>query len=322
MVPHRVAALFAAGTAALHLLCSGPDVAGPSTEEPNPQIVAVVVDSDKQPVAGIPVTAFRSATFTDSLEAPSGATEVATSLTGTDGSCSFDSLETGTYSLQASDAVNNRSAFLSPIQITGDTETDAFSDTLTLDQSGGIRGTISRGGIGGYVPSQNTNLKDAAIMVIVQEINLSFITPQDGSYSFPEVPEGTYTIMYYATDGFYSAKQTVTVEAGRITDADTLILIPVPRLLPPKEFFADYDTTAAVVSLSWQQLDYDSLRWYEVERIDMNGDHDSVFTTENTLLRDTIADIPSGTILNYVVRSVDMAFNRSSNAGPVEIVVE
>ncbi|MBN1308373.1 MAG: hypothetical protein JXA18_10680 [Chitinispirillaceae bacterium] len=322
MVPHKLAPLFTAGAAALHLFCSRAPVSGPSTEEGNPQIVAVVVDSDRQPVSGIPVTAFRSSALTDSLAVPSGATEVATRFTGDNGRCTFDSLETGTYSLQASDAANSRSAFRSSIRITGDTETDRYSDTLTLDRSGGIRGIVSRGGVGGYVPSQNTNLKDAAIMVIVQEINLSFITPQDGSYSFPELPEGTYTIMYYATDGFFSAKQTVTVEAGSITDADTLILTPVPRLLPPKDFTAVYDTTEAVVTLSWQPLEYDSLRWYEVERIDMGGQHGSIFTTEGTLLTDTISAIPSGTVLNYVIRSVDKAFNKSSNAGPVEIVVE
>jgi hypothetical protein len=32
--------------------------------------------------------------------------------------------------------------------------------------------------------------------------------------------------------------------------------------------------------------------------------------------------MPKGSIIDYVVRSVDRAFNRSPNAGPVEIVVK
>lgn len=319
---NKVLLLLVVGMAVLLLSCTDAPVGGSSTEEGNPQIVAFVIDKDNLPVSGIPVTAFRTIAYNDSITAPSAATEIATKLTGMDGRCTFDSLTEGTYSLQASDKVNKRSALLSPITIGSDAGDEERADTLILDQSGGINGVVSRGGVGGFVSSQNVNLQDAAIMVIVQEISLSFITSQDGSYSFPQLPEGTYTVIYYATDGFFSAKQSITVHAGEVTAADTVILNAVPRLLPPDNFFAIYDTAESTVYLSWDQLDYDSLRWYEVVRIDTKTSFDSTFITTETHYTDLLTSLPSGTVLHYVIHSVDKAFNESSNAGPVEITVK
>lgn len=320
------AIMITGGTLSLLLLCTPGPVSGPSTEEGNPQVVAVVIDSLNKPVPGATVTAYRMPQVTDTLQPPSSATAIAERTTDASGTCTFNILPRGSYALEATDPSSSFGA-LSPDVTIADSGT-VFTDTLVLAQPGGVTGVVSRGGVPGVVASQNTNLIDAAIMVIVQEICLSFITPQTGEYSFPALPPGTYTVMYYATDGFFSAKMSVIVSAGNLTTVDTVILTPVPRLLPPRVFNLQYDEetggndTIKTVLLTWEPIMFDSLRWYEVERIDLEGSFDTTFTTTDTVVVDTVNDIPSGTTLNYVVRSVDRAFNKSANAGPLEVIVE
>ena len=157
-------------------------------------------------------------------------------------------------------------------------------------------------------------------MVIAQEIALSFITPSDGSYLFAGMPADTYTVIYYATDGFISARRSVIIHPGDTVIVDTVFLKP-SKLLPPKGFTASYDTLAGLVHLSWQKVDYDSLRWYEVLRFDLAGPYDDTIRTIDTFVVDSINSIPPGTALTYVIRSVDRALNTSDNAGPVEIKV-
>ena len=316
----------AAGMGLMQLLCNIAPVAGPSTEEGNPQVVAVVVDSLKNPVPGISVSAFRLPSGNDSLQVPTVATTAATGVTDNSGRCEFDSLAPGTYSFEASNQTASLRALGSSISFSAD-EKKSFTDTLMLSRPGSFKGVVSRGGVPGVVASQNTNLVDGAIMVIIQEIGLSAITPPSGAYSFPSLPPGAYTVIYYATDGFFSAKRTVIIDAGEALTGDTVILKPVPRLLPPKGCTVSYGKTdtssdTGPVRIEWQPVDFDSLRWYEVERFDLAGPFDTVLITTDTFVIDDVAAIPAGTILNYVVRSVDRAFNKSANAGPYEVVVK
>jgi hypothetical protein len=195
-----------------------------------------------------------------------------------------------------------------------------FSDTLILAATGSLQGTVTRNKVLGN--ASNQNLKDGFIQVKIGEIDRSSITGPDGAYSFSNLPAGVYTIYYYATDGFFSAKrENIAVPSGVNTVVDTVILTPVPRLVPPKGLRAVYDTSASSVSLSWQRVLFDSLRWYELERIDLAGPRDTIIICADTLYRDTLTGFSKGTVLDYVIRSVDKAFNRSANAGPVEITV-
>ncbi len=111
------------------------------------------------------------------------------------------------------------------------------------------------------------------------------------------------------------------VNPGKDTLLDTVLLKPVPRLIPPSGFHAGYDSGAGIVRLYWQKVNYADLRWYEVERIDLSGSRDSIFTTIDTTAVDSLTSFVAGDTLDYVVRSVDSAFNRSQNAGPLEIIV-
>lgn len=305
----------AAGIVALHLLCTHAPVSGPSTEEGNPQITAVVVDSLRKPVPGVWVITHRIAQLADTLQIPSGATKIDSGLTDVSGQCSFDSLSPGTYSIEAKDLSSNRRAIRTRITIDDSAADPGLTDTLVLGRPAAFRGVVSRGGM-----QSNQNLQNAAIMVIVHEIALSFITPSDGSYSFAEMPAGTYTVIYYATDGFISARRTVIINPGDTVTVDTVFLKP-SKLLPPKGFSGTYDTLAGLVHLSWQKVDYDSLRWYEVLRFDLTGPYDDTLCTVDTFVVDSVSSIPAGTALTYVIRSVDRALNPSDNAGPVEIEV-
>jgi hypothetical protein len=313
-------------TVLLNVVCSHDaidPIAGPSTQEGNPQIVAVVIDSLKQPVAGVTVSTYRVADNTDTSQPPVAAALVAQGITDSSGRCAFDSLTAGIYSIEANDWTTSQRALKAGITITGDSAKER-TDTLQLDRPGTIRGVVSRGGVLGGLTNQNANIKDGAIMVIVQEIEVpSKITPQNGTYSFTSLPPGQYTIFYYATNGFYSAKQSVTVAAGDTVFADTVILKPLPSLtpLPPKGFTADYDTAAALIRCSWQKVVFNDLRWYEVQRYDFNGPYDALSAVTDTFFVDSVATIPSGTKLTYVVRAVSSALNPSENAGPIEITI-
>jgi len=295
--------------------------AGPSTEEGNPQIIATVVDSGNRPVAGAQVIAYLMPVNSDTTAQPGSALNAASTQTDADGSCLFEGLPPGRYSVVATDNAGYHSAIRSDIMITVMVpDAPEFSDTLILAATGSLEGTVTRNKVLGN--ASNQNLKDGFIQVKIGEIDRSSITGPNGAYSFSNLPAGVYTIYYYATDGFFSAKrENIVVPSGVNTFVDTVILTPVPRLVPPKGLRSVYDTSASSVSLSWQRVLFDSLRWYELERIDLAGPRDTVIICADTLYIDTLTGFPKGTVLDYVIRSVDKAFNRSANAGPVEITV-
>lgn len=313
--------LFISAAFLVLLTCSTSRLSGPSTEEGNPQIVAFVVDTARKPVSGATVIAYRIPENIDSTLQPLSAVDVAQKRTDTQGECSFYNFAPGRYSLAVSDSANNRSALKKNIALTEiKPPHPEFTDTIFIATPGVARGVVSRGGILGIF--QNQNLNNGSILVKIGEIDRFTITGPDGSYIFSNLPRGSYTIYYYASDGFYSAKrENITVQPGDTNVIDTVVLRPVPRLLPPKAFRADYDTAASIVRLSWQKVQFDSLRWYEVERIRLTPYKDTVMICQDTVRIDTLNGLPSGTDLNYVVRSVDKAFNRSANAGPVKIQV-
>jgi hypothetical protein len=302
--------------------CTDTKLSGPSTEQPNPQIVAVVVDTLQHPVQNAIVTVFLAASNDDSTLQPSEAQKVAMTRTDALGKCTFDSLSPGMYSLKAADNDSSRSILKTGIFISNiHPPQPEFSDTLVLSSPGSIQGIVTRGGVPGIVANQT--LHDAFIQVKIGEINRFTVTGPDGKYSFPGLPTGIYSIFYYASDGFYSAKrENIMVKPGKNTILDTVLLKPVPRLIPPSGFHADYDSGAGIVRLNWRKVNYADLRWYEVKRFDLGGHRDSVFTTVDTTMVDSLKSFAAGDTLDYVVRSVDNAFNPTPYVGPAEVIVK
>jgi len=305
------------------VMCTENRLAGPSTEQGNPQIVAVVVDDRHRPLATAVVYVYKVPVYLDSVDQPPAAAMlIATSPTDSGGKCSFEKLAPGMYSIKAIDADSTHSILKTHIPISllkpGQPE---YQDTFVLAAPGIIHGIVSRGGVAGN--NQNQTMKDAFIQIKIGEIDRSTVTGPSGAYSFSNLPAGTYTVYYYATDGFYSAKQdNIVLGPGQDRGIDSVILKPVPRLLPPKGFDGAYDTSAGIVRFHWQKVQYDALWYYVVQRKCLSDNSfDTAFSTSDTMLTDTVGSIPAGTILYYVVRSMDKAFNPSVNAGPIEITV-
>jgi hypothetical protein len=313
---------FAGVASFLFSACINSRLSGPSTEETKAQIVAVVVDTLKHPVQNAIVTVFLAASNVDSTLQPLGAQKVAMTRTDALGKCAFDSLSPGIYSLKASDSDSSRSVLIADISISViHPPRPEFSDTLVLAAPGLIQGVVTRGGVPGNIANQN--LHDAFIQVKIGEIDRFTVTGPDGKYSFPGLPTGIYSIYYYASDGFYTAKrENIKVNPGKDTMIDTVLLKPVLRLIPPSGFHADYDSAAGIVRLYWQKVIYADLRWYEVKRIDLGGAPDSVFRTVDTTMVDSLKSFAAGDTLDYVVRSVDNATNPSPYVGPAEIIVK
>jgi len=308
-----IAALFAA-------TCTKDQLAGPSSEGGNPQIIAVVVDNTKHPVTAASIYVYQKAATFDSISQPDSAGLVRQLRTDASGKCSIDQLIPGMYSLMAIDSTKINSTIKTNISITlSKPDKPEYIDTLTLAAPGSIHGIVSRGG----TQNNNQNLKDGFIQVKIGELDRSTVTGPDGKYSFANLPAGAYTVYYYATDGFYVAKRAnVIVSSGKDTTIDTVFL--KSRILPPPQgFSANYDTAAGRVSFHWNPVVFEGFLYYMVQRTCASQSaFDKSFNTVDTVLVDTLGSIPTGTVLYYVVRSVNKIILPSDNAGgPIEIVV-
>jgi hypothetical protein len=187
-----------------------------------------------------------------------------------------------------------------------------------LKAPGGIRGVVTRNGV--LPTTGNAYLKDGFIQVKLRELDRFTITGPDGVYAFDSLPQCRYTILYYSSDGFYSTlRGNVSVAPDSLTVVDTVILNAVPRLNPPGGFYISYDTAGGVVTLGWNKSTFTELRYYEMERIDTAGTYGRIWHTTDTLTTDTIRSIPTGTTLYYIVRCIDLAFNRSGNSIPLQL---
>jgi hypothetical protein len=314
-----VAPLFLGIAALIGARCSntGVPVVGPTEEQGNPQIVAVVVDDLHRPISTATVFVYKVPDNNDSInQAPSTALLLYTSPTDSSGTCSFDKLVPGTYSLKAIDSDSAHSVVKSNILVSLlKPMHPEFKDTLVLAAPGGFHGVVARKGNVGIA---NQQLKDAFIQVKIGEIDRSTVTGPDGKYAFSQLPAGVYTAYYYVTD-YYSAKRgQIIVRPGADTAIDSVFLLP--RII--KGFSAAYDTSAAIVRFAWQKVTFEGLWYYEVDRKCLTTPSiNATFTSFDTVWADTLGPIPVGTELYYVVRSIDKAFNPGLNAGPIEIIV-
>jgi hypothetical protein len=169
----------------------------------------------------------------------------------------------------------------------------------------------------------NQQLQDGFIQIRIRELEQFFITDPSGNYAFYNLPYGIYSIFYYAPDGFYTSRiDNIAVTPGTTTIIDTVTLRPYQKLLPPANFKAVYDTATALLHFTWTAVNFQKLRYYEIQR---NCDDLEVlekkWKTLATRLTDTLLAIPDGTRFSYVIHSVDSVYTLSPNAGPIEIQV-
>ncbi|HEX2958798.1 MAG TPA: carboxypeptidase-like regulatory domain-containing protein [Chitinispirillaceae bacterium] len=297
------------------------ELAGPTTEQGNPQITAVIVDSLGNPIANVPISLLVIYQTEDSLFneqlLPANAIKISSSRSAPDGSCDFSNLAPGKYRIVANDSARNRSVTSNDISLYTNKDT-TFMDTLILQQPGIVKGVVIRSRA-----TSNQQLRNGFIQIRIRELEQFYITDPNGTYTFYNLPYGTYTLYYYAPDGFHTSRMdNITVYPGKTTIIDTVILTPYQQLLPPADFKGSLDTTNSLVMLSWLPVTYQTFRYYEIERICNELDSLSrTFKTSGTSLTDTLRSVPEGTLFSYVIHSVDSAYNKSVNAGPLEIVV-
>lgn len=297
------------------------ELAGPTTEQGNPQITAVVLDSLNKPIADVSVSllVMSQAGNPDSTGQllPANAIKISSSKSSTDGTCDFSNLAPGNYRIVANDSLRNLSVTSGDILLEANDST-TFLKTLILQSPGTVKGVVARSRA-----SMNQQLNNGFIQIRIRELEQFYITDPTGNYTFYNLPYGTYTIYYYAPDGFYTSRiDNIAVYPGKTTVIDTIMLKSYQQFLPPPDFKGSLDTTNALYTLSWTPIKYQKLRYYEIERICSERDSlNRIFRTPLTSMTDTLKLVPDGTFFSYVIRSVDSAYNKSVNAGPVEIMV-
>jgi hypothetical protein len=300
--------------------CTSTELSGPATEEGNPVLAGVVLSESGKAASNAAVTVYRHACIVDSSAAPMPPARVAATRTDGSGRFAFHEIVEGEYALEAVSA--DSGVFGAATRVSVGTPTGVL-DTIVMRTPGAIRGVVTRGGrLGG---GSNTMVGDGFIDVILAELHRSAVTDQQGRFELKNVPEGAYTLLCRADDGFLTAVlDSVRVFAGTITEADTVRLIKIPWLAPAKPFdlTAQYDRQAGAVTLRWNMLDTVDIIGYQVERRQDRLLDGIVFPSKERSYVDTLDEIVAGMRLYYVVRAVNGRLMTSANEGPVEVAVE
>ncbi len=157
------------------------DIAG-STDETEIEVIALsgtLIESiNNTPAEGALVTLF---------DAAGGAQDIAldSTYTGTDGTYTFDSLETGAYSVTSEYKTSADTLYAAHRNIVVDTATDIGTDTLKAP--GWISGTVSVDGQG----------SKSNIFCYIPGTSYLAITDTGGSFSIYNIPPGTYDLSYW-----------------------------------------------------------------------------------------------------------------------------
>jgi len=299
-------------------------IAGPSFEGGNPVASGIVHDIAGKPVANASVVAHKilNRLAGDTLDIVR-TTITAKTWSKSDGSFTLYDLHAGRYYLEGVAPDSSGYARSSIVLVSGNDSTGSDLDTLVLRTPGSIHGVVTRSGISGT--SSNALLRDGFIEVVVGEINRSVTTGPDGTYLFDDIAQGDYTLVFYADDGFFTTyRESITVISDRITVVDTVRLQRIPWLAPPKplNLTLQYDTISSVATLNWRAPAIIDLLGFEIERIRAPMTSDTIFATTDSFFVDSLNVSPQDSVhLLYVVRSVNQAFMRSANEGPVELVL-
>ncbi len=285
--------------------------------------VGFALDSSGKPVSEVHVRLFRKhGMLLSDTSKPVADLCIDSTSTDKSGRFSFDISEAGIYACEAREFKQMLTGISNDFYFQPQ-EQDYTPDTVFLRSSGSIRGTVTRGGVLGT--SGNTTKQDAFINVLIKEVARNTVTAQEGQFEFSGLAEGVYTLCFYADDGFFTIKiDSVKVTAGQETVVDTVELQRIPWVTPPKPtgLSAVYDTISGQVTLQWNSINYSAIRGYEVIRFDSSWKENGSFTTIDTVFTDDLRSFSSGTILSYVVRTVNLVFERSYNEGPVDIIVK
>lgn len=237
-------------------------------------------------------------------------------ISNIDGTYSFDSLNEGTYIINASIEINNYTYSFFSKQTFEEIE-NVYIGIDTLKATSFIKGNVQKDG------SAKNNLG-----INISIPGTSYTAPSDstGNFVLTMVPGGTYTITFKCSG--YHSQSINDIIVGNNSDTviiDTIILlidssiIPIDSISPPTNLTSNFDTTNQKVNLYWTPVIYDNLKGYIIYRKE-ESQLDSLFLAlnENAPIADTFyndsINTPIITEITYVykIKSVDMDDNLSS----------
>ncbi len=296
---------------------NGPILAGPVTVAGNPKcaLTGVAHDALGNPVAGAGIFVYKiDASTNDGF--PNTPEIIAFVYTNGMGQFQFVGLRPGTYTLDGSLLSSN--LFATQKDILFDS-TALIIDTLVLKKPGIIKGVVK------YDFQTNSGYVQVNVEGLYKRNRQIMANHETGEYEIDDVPEGLYTIGFYSYDYINQFVDSVHVVMDSVICLDTIFLQVRPDAPPPKPhgFTAQYDTAGALVTLKWNSVGISSLAGYKVMRKIQSGDVIEISPIlTDTFYVDSIAGIPNGSMVMYLVKSIDKAYNESLNAGPVEISIK
>lgn len=300
-----------------HCSNKGVEVAGPVTVVGNPKVAftGIALDGSGNPVESAKVYVYKISAATN-VRFPNTPEIVDSANTDSEGQFLFSGLRSGIYALDGSLPSENLYASINGINFDS---TQILTITLVLKKPGIIKGVIN----------YDYPISNSFVLVNVEGLykrnHLMMADNQSGEYELSNVPEGYYTIGFFSYDYKTRFLDSVYVASGSILTLDTIVLQMRPDLPPPipTGFTAEYDTGNAVVVLQWNPVQLSKLLGYRVIRKIQPGEINNISTvlTDTTYI-DSVAGIPKGSSVIYLVKAVDKAYNESQNAGPIEIVIK
>lgn len=199
-----------------------------------------------------------------------------TTLTSDSGIYYIDSVDSGTYVVQAADNDSNAVLIDSVVVTHLDSLVDLGTDTL--EPVGAIKAVVklSEGG------------DPRKVFILAFGTDRYALPDANGVFTFGNLAEGTYKLRLISSLDDYAVLDTagVLVISDSTTDLDTLEL-PFTGIPTPKGLSASYDTLTGVVTLAWNALAYDSLDGYIVYRND-TASTTPVKISGSTVVRDTV----------------------------------
>lgn len=286
---------------------------GPSSEAGNPTLTGMVRETSGAPAPNSRVRLFRlpdGASDSADLRPP---VPVDSFTTRSDGSFEFDSLPSGAYSLEGTDAGRARFALVPRAEIPAGSSAFLRRDTLVLKAPGRIAGTARRDGNpkpAGVTANEN-------ILVRVAGTERVVYTDTSGRYLLEKVPEGVFTVSFVAADGHYLPRRldSVAVATGATVDLPAVILSWSPQVLPPSPagLAVAYDSAAGAMRLKWNAVEVANFSHYLVQRADSaDTAFNAAYRTADTTWADTVKAIPAGHVLKYSVVAVNALGNASA----------
>lgn len=233
--------------------------------------------------------------------------------TDKNGAYSFASVDTGVYVVEGFDSADNR-VLIQNVHVASKDSTRTLGPD-TLEPAGAIKGQIdlSEGG------------DPRKVLILSFSINRLARVNTDGSFVFPDLAQGAYTIRILPLLADYDVLDTggIVVKSSDTTDIGTIS----PRFtgVPiPKNISLSYDSLLEIVTLSWSKADPGLVKLYNVYR--RNIDSNTVLSRINTSpVSDTVFRDSTGVqdmTYEYVVTAVGPTGIEGSQSAAVKVLIK